>query len=39
MYPKLGEFRAVLDSIDPERRMRSDMARRLNIRENVGVPS
>jgi decaprenylphospho-beta-D-ribofuranose 2-oxidase len=39
MYPKLGKFRDVLDSIDPERRMQSDMARRLNIRGNVGVPS
>jgi decaprenylphospho-beta-D-ribofuranose 2-oxidase len=36
MYPKLGEFRDVLDSIDPERRMQSDMARRLNIRGNGG---
>jgi decaprenylphospho-beta-D-ribofuranose 2-oxidase len=36
MYPKLGEFRDVLDSIDPERRMQSDMARRLNIRGNTG---
>jgi decaprenylphospho-beta-D-ribofuranose 2-oxidase len=36
MYPKLGEFRDVLDSIDPERRMQSDMARRLNIRGNAG---
>jgi decaprenylphospho-beta-D-ribofuranose 2-oxidase len=26
----------VLDSIDPERRMQSDMARRLNIRGNSG---
>jgi decaprenylphospho-beta-D-ribofuranose 2-oxidase len=36
MYPKLGEFRDVLDSIDPERRMQSDMARRLNIRGHDG---
>ena len=39
MYPKLGEFRDVLDSIDPKRRMQSDMARRLNIRGSNGVPS
>lgn len=32
MYPRLAEFRAVLDRIDPHRRMMSDMARRLNIR-------
>jgi decaprenylphospho-beta-D-ribofuranose 2-oxidase len=33
MYPKLGEFRDVLDTIDPERRIQSDLARRLNIRD------
>ena len=33
MYPKLDQFRAVLDRIDPDRRMDSDMARRLKIRE------
>jgi hypothetical protein len=32
MYPRLAEFRRVLDEVDPQRRMRSDMARRLNIR-------
>jgi decaprenylphospho-beta-D-ribofuranose 2-oxidase len=32
MYPKLGEFRAVLDQIDPDRVMGSDMSRRLKIR-------
>jgi decaprenylphospho-beta-D-ribofuranose 2-oxidase len=32
MYPRLGEFRAVLDRIDPGRVMDSDMARRLMIR-------
>lgn len=32
MYPKLEAFRAVLDRIDPDRRMDSDMARRLDIR-------
>jgi decaprenylphospho-beta-D-ribofuranose 2-oxidase len=29
MYPKLGEFRRVLDSVDPGSRFTSDMARRL----------
>jgi decaprenylphospho-beta-D-ribofuranose 2-oxidase len=33
MYPKLPEFQAVLDAIDPEQRLNSDMARRLKIRE------
>jgi decaprenylphospho-beta-D-ribofuranose 2-oxidase len=33
MYPRLGEFRAVLDMVDPKRRLNSDMARRLRIRE------
>jgi decaprenylphospho-beta-D-ribofuranose 2-oxidase len=33
MYPKLPEFQAVLDAIDPEHRLNSDMARRLKIRE------
>jgi decaprenylphospho-beta-D-ribofuranose 2-oxidase len=32
MYPRLDEFRAVLDRVDPAGRMRSDMARRLGIR-------
>ena len=32
MYPKLDAFRAVLDRIDPDRRMDSDMARRLKVR-------
>ncbi|KQT44439.1 hypothetical protein ASG43_13915 [Aureimonas sp. Leaf454] len=32
MYPRLGEFRRVLDRIDPERRMASDLSRRLQIR-------
>ena len=34
MYPKLPEFQAVLDAIDPEHRLNSDMARRLKIREH-----
>jgi decaprenylphospho-beta-D-ribofuranose 2-oxidase len=32
MYPDLDRFRAVLDEIDPQCRMTSDMARRLAIR-------
>lgn len=31
MYPKLSQFRQVLDTIDPMHRMNSDMARRLKI--------
>jgi len=31
MYPKLDRFRAVLAEVDPDRRMRSDLARRLRI--------
>lgn len=31
MYPRLDEFRDVLDEIDPQRRMRSDMAMRLQL--------
>ena len=34
MYPRLPEFQAVLDAVDPERRLNSDMARRLRIRES-----
>jgi decaprenylphospho-beta-D-ribofuranose 2-oxidase len=33
MYPKLDGFRAVLDQIDPNRVMDSDMSRRLKIRD------
>ena len=32
MYPKLSQFRRVLETVDPARRMNSDMARRLRIR-------
>lgn len=32
MYPRLDEFRRVLDRIDPQMRMMSDMARRLRLR-------
>ena len=31
MYPELQDFRAILAEIDPQQRMRSDMARRLGI--------
>jgi decaprenylphospho-beta-D-ribofuranose 2-oxidase len=33
MYPELERFRAVLRRIDPERRMQSDMSRRLHVHE------
>jgi decaprenylphospho-beta-D-ribofuranose 2-oxidase len=35
MYPRLPEFQAVLEEVDPERRLNSDMARRLRIRERL----
>jgi decaprenylphospho-beta-D-ribofuranose 2-oxidase len=31
MYPRLAEFQAVRDLIDPERRIRSDMSHRLDL--------
>jgi decaprenylphospho-beta-D-ribofuranose 2-oxidase len=31
MYPRLGEFRAVLDRVDPKRVFVSDLARRLEM--------
>ena len=34
MYPKLDLFRGVLDEIDPQIRMNSDLARRLGIRSS-----
>jgi decaprenylphospho-beta-D-ribofuranose 2-oxidase len=33
MYPKLDRFRSVLAAVDPDRRMASDMARRLRIQD------
>jgi decaprenylphospho-beta-D-ribofuranose 2-oxidase len=33
MYPEFGEFRAVLQEVDPEGRMQSGMARRLRLHE------
>ncbi len=36
MYPRLGEFRRVLADVDPEGVFRSDLARRLRIRESDG---
>ncbi|HEX6101773.1 MAG TPA: FAD-binding oxidoreductase [Alphaproteobacteria bacterium] len=35
MYTRLPEFEAVLDRVDPERRLNSDMARRLKIRDRA----
>ncbi len=32
MYPALAEFRRVADRVDPERRLTSDLDRRLNVR-------
>lgn len=37
MYPKLDQFRRVLETVDPQQRMNSDMARRLCIRSERGV--
>ena len=35
MYPRLPEFQTVLEELDPQRRLNSDMARRLKIRERL----
>ena len=35
MYPRLPEFQSVLDEVDPQRLLNSDMARRLRIRERL----
>ena len=34
MYPKLDQYRDVLNAVDPEQRMNSSMARRLRIRQD-----
>ena len=31
MYPRLGEWQAVRDRVDPDRRITSDLARRLGL--------
>jgi decaprenylphospho-beta-D-ribofuranose 2-oxidase len=33
MYPELPRFREILEQVDPQRRMQSDLARRLRLRE------
>jgi decaprenylphospho-beta-D-ribofuranose 2-oxidase len=33
MYPRLADFRAVRERVDPDRTMRSDLARRLGLSE------
>ena len=33
MYPRWQDFRALLDRLDPDRRLQSDMSRRLRLRE------
>jgi decaprenylphospho-beta-D-ribofuranose 2-oxidase len=35
MYPRLPELQAVLEEVDPQRLLNSDMARRLKIRERL----
>jgi decaprenylphospho-beta-D-ribofuranose 2-oxidase len=35
MYPRLGEFRAVLSGVDPDMRLQSDLARRLRLRDYI----
>jgi decaprenylphospho-beta-D-ribofuranose 2-oxidase len=37
MYPRLGEFRAVLETVDPHGRFTSDMARRLLLKPPLGA--
>ena len=40
MYPRWTAFRALLDVVDPKRKLQSDMSRRLGLREEAkeGVP-
>ncbi len=33
MYPRWGEFRDLLETLDPKRRLQSDLSRRLRLRE------
>ncbi len=35
MYPRWGEFRDLLESVDPRGRLQSDMSRRLGMREST----
>ncbi len=35
MYPRWAEFRGVLEEVDPQHRLQSDMSRRLRLRDNV----
>ncbi len=35
MYPRLADFRAVLADVDPDMRLQSDLARRLQLRDYV----
>ncbi len=39
MYPKLPEWRAVRDRLDPQRRLQSDMSRRLPLLDPLPQPS
>jgi decaprenylphospho-beta-D-ribofuranose 2-oxidase len=39
MYPRLDEWRTTRDRLDPERRMMSDLARRLDLLGPTGMPS
>ena len=39
MYPRLAEWRLVRDRLDPDRRMVSDLARRLRLTSASAAPS